>query len=60
MTAMNNQELFKLRVKLMGLSEQLGRQSFQDGNGLLAEAVSKMMEVQSLLQKYAMQRKGEG
>ncbi len=57
---MNNQELFKLRVKLMGLSEQLGRQSFQDGNGLLAEAVSKMMEVQSLLQKYAMQRKGEG
>tara|TARA_B100001059_G_C17735141_1_gene528442 strand:- start:5 stop:187 length:183 start_codon:yes stop_codon:yes gene_type:complete len=60
MTTMNNQELFKLRVKLMGLSEQLGRQSFQDGNGLLAEAVSKMMEVQSLLQKYAMQRKGEG
>lgn len=57
---MNNQELFKLRVKLMGLSEQLGRQSFKDGNGLLAEAVSKMMEVQSLLQKYAMQRKGEG
>ena len=57
---MNSKELFSVRVKLMGLTEQLGKQSFADDNELLAEAVSKLMEVQSLLQKYVMKKRDEG
>lgn len=57
---MNSKEMFKVRVKLMGLTEQLGKQSFADDNELLAEAVSKLMEVQSLLQKYVMKKRDEG
>lgn len=57
---MDKKELFSVRVKLMGLTEQLGKHSFADDNELLAEAVSKLMEVQSLLQKYVMQKRDEG
>ena len=57
---MDNKELFAVRVKLMGLTEQLGKHSFADDHELLAEAVSKLMEVQSLLQKYVMQKRDEG
>ena len=57
---MDNKELFTVRVKLMGLTEQLGKHSFADDNELLAEAVSKLMEVQSLLQKYVMKKRDEG
>ena len=39
----------------MNLVEQLSKQSFTEDNVLLSEAVSKLMEVQSLLHKYERQ-----
>ena len=52
---MNNKELVMVRYNLMNLLDQLSKQYFAEDNELLSEAVSKLMEVQSLLHKYERQ-----
>ena len=56
---MDKKELFTVRVKLMGLTEQLGKHSFADDNELLAEAVSKLMKCKSFAEvRYAKRDEG--